>query len=127
MVQQLLIVVLLGLMLGAAGVRAVDANISGTWAFVVDIGEPKPINQTFVFKQDGAKLSGAYSGGLGERQVTGTVNGEKVTFSFDVVYPDKPSIKVSYTGTVDSPTKMAGDVEYIGGGSRGKWTATKKK
>jgi hypothetical protein len=55
------------------------------------------------------------------------VKGDKVAFSFDVVYPDKPSIKVSYTGTVESPTRMSGDVEYIGGGARGKWNATKKK
>jgi hypothetical protein len=36
-------------------------------------------------------------------------------------------MKVSYTGKVESPTKMTGDVEYIGGGARGKLTAIKKK
>src|SRR5262245_48047636 len=127
MKYQLLIVFLLGLSLGtaSAGYNAVD--ISGTWACSIETAEPKPINVTFTFKQEGEKLSGAYSGGLGEHPVTGTVKGDKVAFSFDVVYPDKPSIKVSYTGTVESPTRMSGDVEYIGGGARGKWTATKKK
>src|SRR5262245_17368857 len=128
MKYQLLIVLLLGLALvGTTGAGASATDITGTWAFSVDIGGPKPLNQTFAFKQEGENLSGAYSGGLGEHPVTGTVKGDKVAFSFDVVYPDKPSMKVSYTGTVESPTKLPGDVEYIGGGARGKWTASKKK
>jgi len=122
---QLLIVLFLGLALETVGAGA--ANISGTWSFAVDTGESKPINVTFAFKQEGEKLSGVYSGGLGERPVTGTVKGDKVAFSFDVAYPDKPSMKVRYTGTIESSTKMTGSVEYIGGGTRGKWTATKKK
>jgi hypothetical protein len=127
MKSQLLIVFLLGLALGTVSAWASADNISGTWAFSVDTGGPKPLNQTFAFKQEGENLSGAYSGGLGEHQVNGTVKGDKVAFSFAVTYPDKPSMKVSYTGTIESPTKMTGDVEYIGGGTRGKWTATKKK
>ena len=127
MKSQLLIVFLLGLALETVGAWASAANISGTWAFSVDTGEPKPLNQTFAFNQEGENLSGAYSGGLGEHQVNGTVKGDKVAFSFDVTYPGKSSMKVSYTGKVESPTKMTGDVEYIGGGTRGKWTATKKK
>jgi hypothetical protein len=127
MKYQLLIILLLGLSLGTAGAGYKAADISGTWACSIEIGEPKTINVTFVFKQEGENLSGAYSGGLGEHQVSGTVKGDKVAFSFDVTFPDKPSIKVSYTGAVESPTKMTGAVEYIGGGTRGKWTATKKK
>src|SRR5215475_7391722 len=124
---QLLIIVLLGLSLIPASAGASATDISGTWAFVVDTGGSKPINVTFKFNQGGEKLSGTYSGGLGEFQVAGTVIRDKVAFSFDVTYPDKPSMKVSYNGTVESPTKMAGAVEYIGGGARGKWTATKNK
>jgi len=122
----LLIVLLIGLALETVGAGA--TNISGTWSFAVDNGESKPINVTFTFKQEGEKLSGAYSGGLGEHPVTGTVKGDKVAFSFDVAYPDKPSMKVRYTGTMESPTRMTGSVEWIGGGGPpGKWIATKKK
>jgi hypothetical protein len=32
----------------------------------------------------------------------------------------------TYTGTVESPTKMTGAVEFTGA-TRGKWTATKKE
>ena len=44
-----------------------------------------PINTTFVFKQEGEKLSGTYSVHFaGEHQVTGTVKGDKVVFGFEV-------------------------------------------
>ena len=37
---------------------------------------------TFTFKQDGEKLTGHYAGTFGEADVTGTVKGADITFSF---------------------------------------------
>jgi hypothetical protein len=125
MKSQLIMIVLLGFLLIPTVAGAGAANISGNWAFTVVPDGDKPAYVTFVFKQEGAKLSGAYTGPLGERPVTGTVNGDQVAFSFEVT--NKSSMTVSYTGTIESPTKMSGAVEYIGGGARGKWTAAKKK
>ena len=82
MKYQLLIVVLLGLSLGTAGAGASATNISGTWAFSVSMENPRGpqnVSTTFVFKQEGEKLTGAQ----GENKVTGTVKGNKVAFSVE--------------------------------------------
>ena len=128
MKDQLLIIVMLGLSLMPAAVGAGAANLSGTWAFAVDIGKPKLINVKFVFKQDGEKLSGTYTNKDNvEYPVNGTVKGDQVVFSYELS-SDRQSMTVRYTGTIKSPTKMTGAVEWIGGGAPpGKWTATKKK
>jgi hypothetical protein len=125
MKYQLPIVVLLGLALGTAGAGAGAPNISGTWTFSVAADGDKPGTIMFTFKHEGEKLSGTYSGPMGEYPISGTVKGDKVAFSFEVTR--KSTMTVSYTGTIESPTKMSGTLEYIGGGARGKWTATKKK
>jgi hypothetical protein len=125
MKYQMLIVVLLGLSLGTAGAWASDANISGTWACTIEVTGP-PGNVTFVFKQEGEKLSGTYSGSLGELPVTGMVKGDKVAFGHKATTDKGHTITVLYTGAIESPAKMTGAVEYSGG-ARGKWTATKKK
>jgi hypothetical protein len=125
MKYQLLFVVLLGFSLGTAGAGA--ANISGTWACSIEMGEPKPVEVTFAFKQEGEKLSGTYTHPKRELPVTGTVKGDQVVFSYELS-SDKQSMTVRYTGTIVSPTRMTGSVEWIGGGvSPKKWTATKKK
>ncbi len=55
------------------------------------------------------------------------VKGDQVVFSYELS-SGKQSMTVRYTGTIESPTKMTGSVEWIGGGvPPGKWTATKKK
>jgi hypothetical protein len=127
MKYQLLIIVLLGLSLIPAGTGAGAANISGTWACSIEMGEPKPLDVTFAFKQEGEKLSGTYTHPKRELPVTGTVKGDQVVFSYELA-SDKQTMTVRYTGTIASPTKMTGTVEWIGGGvPPGKWTATKKK
>jgi hypothetical protein len=99
-------------------------DISGTWNFSVDLDNGGHGDPTFVFKQEGEKLTGTYNGPLGEYKVTGTVTGAKAVFGFEFTQ-DGVTGKATYTGTVESPTKMTGTVEFTGGG-RGKWTATKK-
>lgn len=125
MKYQLLIIFLLGLSLAPAGAGAGAADISGTWACSIDTGNGLRPNGTLVFKQEREKLTGALSGRSGEYKLTGTVKEAKVTFSFDITMrgQSQPS-KVTYTGTIESTTKMAGIAEYPKGTV--KWTATKQ-
>ena len=104
------------------------ANISGTWIFSVDLDSGGHGDPTFVFKQEGEKLTGTYKGPLGEYNVTGSVTGDKAVFGFDFKNDDLTG-KATYTATIESPTKMKGTVEFTdnSGGERGKWTATKKE
>jgi hypothetical protein len=119
-----LIVLLLGLSCGTAWALAAAADITGTWAFSVDTGGPKPFSHTFVFKQEGEKLTGTHTGPIaGEHEVTGTVKGNKAAFSYTVT-SNKGTLIATFTGTIASSTKMTGTVEYSTA-PPAKWTATK--
>ena len=100
-------------------------DISGTWKFSVDLDSGGHGDPTFVFKQEAEKLTGTYNGPLGEYKVTGAVTGAKAVFGFNFAV-DGQTGKVTYTGTIESPTKMTGTIEFTDG-ERGKWTATKKE
>ncbi len=124
MKYQLLIIFLLGLSLGTAGAGASVADISGTWACSINLeGGPQDVKYTFVFKQEGEKLSGTQSGGSGDHKITGTVKGNKVVFGYDVTREGQTK-KITYTGTIESPNKMTGTLEFPKG--PGTWTATRK-
>ncbi len=109
----------------AASLMAGASDISGTWSFSVELEDGSRGEPTFVFKQEGDKLTGTYTGPLGEQKVTGTLDGDKAVFGFEFVR-DGETLKATYTGTVESPTKMTGTLEFSRG-RRGKWTATKKE
>jgi hypothetical protein len=124
MKYQLLIALLLGLSLGTAGAGAGATDISGTWDCSVNLeGGPQNVKNTFVFKQQGEKLTGSQSGGLGEQQITGIVKGNKVIFGYEAKRADQ-TLKITYTGTIESPTSMKGTIEFPKG--PGNWSATKK-
>jgi hypothetical protein len=132
MKSQLLIVVLLSLALATVGAGAVATDISGMWVCSIDRASEKggPFNVTFVFNQEGEKLTGTFSGfgPIGEQKVAGTVNGDKVVFGFDLKGPgDKGSFTATFNGTIESPTKMTGAVGSPFCGAGCKWAATKKK
>ncbi len=96
------------------------ADVSGTWNAKVetDAGSGTPV---FVLKQSGEKLSGTYSGALGEAQISGSVKGEDVVIEFEV-----EGAKILYTGKLDGAGKtMQGKVDLAGMAS-GTFTAARK-
>jgi hypothetical protein len=95
------------------------ADLSGTWVFdvVTDAGSGTP---TFHLKQDGSKLTGDYSGALGEAKVTGTVEGSDVTIRFHA-----SGEEVVYQGSVQSDGTLKGKVQ-LGSVGAGTFTAKKK-
>jgi hypothetical protein len=94
-------------------------DVTGSWVFQVETsaGSGAP---TFTFKQEGEKLMGKYSGQLGEADISGTVKGNQIEFSFTVDVG-----KVTYTGTIEGGT-MKGKVE-LGDQASGTWTAKRKE
>jgi hypothetical protein len=121
-----LVVVFLALISSVVvAVRATpSADISGTWLFSVDLDNGGHGDPTFVFKQDKETLTGTYDGPLGQYNITGTVKDNKAVFGFEFTNEDQKH-KATYTGTVESATKMIGSLE-ITDGPKGKWTATRK-
>ena len=105
-----------------AHLHAQATNVTGEWNFTVqtDQGGGTPV---ITFKQDGENLTGKYAGQLGNADLTGTVKGNAIhfTFTLDVQGQQAP---VTYDGTVEKNT-MKGKLD-IAGMVNGTFTATKK-
>jgi hypothetical protein len=99
------------------------ADISGNWEFAVETSQGSG-NPSFVFKQDGEKLTGTYTGLFGKAEVNGSVKGNQVEFRIDVNAQGQ-SGTIRYKGTIESPSRMKGEVD-LGELGKGAWTATKK-
>jgi hypothetical protein len=109
-------------LLTSASITAQGANVTGEWLFNVntDQGAGTP---TITFKQDGEKLTGKYVGQLGSADLTGTVKGDAIHFTFNIDAQGQQA-PVTYDGTVEKNT-MKGKLD-IGGMINGTFTATKK-
>ena len=105
------------LALGAGG-----ESVTGNWDLSVKMergysGQPK-----VVLKQNGRKLEGTYSGPLGNSPISGTIDGQKVSFTVNTMGPQGP-VQSVFTGTLTAPKVMAGtlNVTRNGTASNGKW------
>ena len=113
---------ILSILLGLGPIGAVSVSpaqqaapavdLTGKWVFqvVTSAGGGAP---TFVFKQDGEKLTGHYSGQLGEADLAGTVKGQAVDFKFSA---DVQGVRIdaTYSGRIESKDSMKGTVTLIG-------------
>ena len=99
-----------------------QANLTGKWVLNVqtDAGSGTP---TVTLKQDGDKLTGHYSGQLGEADITGSVKGNEFTFGFSGDAQGQ-QFKVTYTGTAEKDT-MKGTLD-LGGMATGTFTGKKQ-
>ncbi|MFA5909085.1 MAG: hypothetical protein WC815_09945 [Vicinamibacterales bacterium] len=115
------VVFVIGL-LASAQVLAQATNVTGDWNFNVttDQGGGTP---TITFKQEGEKLTGKYNGQLGAADLTGTVKGNAIHFTFSIDMQGQMA-PVTYDGTVEKNT-MKGTLD-IAGQVNGTFTATKK-
>lgn len=96
----------------AASATAQSVDVTGEWSVTVetDAGSGNP---SFTLKQEGEKLTGRYKGLLGEYDLTGTVKGDQIEFSFKV--SGQLEGVVTYTGVTDGKT-MKGKVSLAGVG-----------
>ena len=120
-VAAVFVAALCGMSIVQAG-QAAKVDVTGKWAGSVETsaGAGAP---TFTFKQDGEKLTGHYVGTFGEADLTGTVKGTDIKFTFSV---DVQGTKLdeTYTGTVDKDS-MKGKVDISGIGE-GTFTAKRQ-
>ena len=103
--------------------QAAKVDLTGKWMFTVDTsaGSGTP---AITLKQDGDKLSGHYSGQLGEADLTGSIMGQDIVFSFTVDAQGIP-LKNTYTGTVEGKDSLKGKVD-IAGLATGTFTAKRQ-
>lgn len=106
---------------------AAAADISGKWAFSVDLDGGGHGDPMFTLEQKGAKLTGTYDGPLGTQKVNGTVTGATAEFGFSFEREGQTG-KVTYKAKIEGAAKMSGTVsmETAAGPGAGKWTATRK-
>jgi len=103
--------------------QASKVDVTGKWMFNVETaaGSGTP---TITLKQDGDKLTGHYSGQLGEADLTGTVKGQEIAFKFTVDAQGN-NLDCTYTGTIEGKDALKGKVN-IAGLADGTFTAKKQ-
>ena len=100
--------------------QAAKVDVTGKWAFNVETaaGSGTP---TLTMKQDGEKLTGHFSGQLGEADFTGTVKGQAIYIKFTIDVQGN-QLDYIYDGTVESKDALKGKVSIVGLGD-GTFTA----
>lgn len=97
---------------GAGVLAAQEVDVSGTWNMTVESQQGRT-NPTVTLEQDGQSLTGQYSSEtLGDAEVTGSVDGNEVTFSFTANVGGQ-SVPASYTATVEGD-EMSGNLTLAG-------------
>jgi len=89
------------LLLAAFALSALAADITGTWKATAE-GPNGSMERTFVFKQDGTKLTGeTTSSMLGKSAIeNGKVEGDNVSFTITAKFQDQ-EMKLDYKGKIN--------------------------
>ena len=106
-----------------ASAQTAKVNVTGKWLFNVETGAGSG-TPTMTFTQDGEKLSGKYNGQFGDADLTGTVKGQDIAFSFNVD-AQGTAVTFKYTGTIENKDALKGKVEIAGLGE-GTFTAKRQ-
>lgn len=111
----------------AAVVLAADApsSVSGQWQLHQSIADNES-DETCTFMQKDNDLTGSCQSDNGSGNLTGKVDGKKITWVYKSQYNGGP-ITVSYQGMLGSPDKMAGTVDVAEYSVDGNFTATRSK
>ena len=103
---------------------APTADISGTWTTEFDSQVGKQ-TYTYTIKVEGGTLTGHAKSNLGEGDITGTVDGDKVTFVENLNYQGT-ALAITYTGQIVSADEIRFKRD-VGGQGGEEFTATRKK
>src|SRR5215813_3549171 len=104
------------LVLLAAALSAAAADISGNWKATADFGG-NTIERTFVFKQEGTKVTGETTSQIMGKSVIndGKLEGDTLTFTITGRFQDN-EVKMNYKGKVNAVgNEIKMTVEGIGG------------
>lgn len=114
------------LLAAAAAGPAAQAKIdlTGNWVFDVqtDAGAGSP---AFAFTQAGDKLTGKYKGAFGEADLTGTVTGKTMKFSFNAD-AQGTAVTIVYEGEIENNDSIKGKVD-LGGAGAGTFSGKRTK
>jgi hypothetical protein len=108
----------------AAVAAAPSADISGTWttSFDSQVGQQ---TYTYDFKIDGGALTGHSKSNIGESDLKGTVDGDKITFVENLDYQGQ-KLAITYTGQIVSADEIKFKRDVAGQGGE-EFTAKRQK
>ena len=107
--------------------KAPDAaiNLTGKWQMQLEmtVGTSTPV---IVFKQDGEKLTGTYTGRYGEFQLVGKVDGRKLEFVV-TINAEGTETRMSFTGEATPAGDVIKGNAELGGMGEATWLAKREK
>jgi hypothetical protein len=100
-------------------------NLTGKWQMQLEmsVGVSTPV---LVFKQDGDKLTGTYTGRYGEAQLVGKVDGRKLEFVV-TINAEGTENKMSFTGELTPAGDVIKGNADLGGMGEATWLAKREK
>ena len=116
---------LLTILAATAMALAADNSITGTWDVQTEV-MGNGGSAVCTLKQDGNKVTGTCSSGGADRVVTGEITEKKVVWKHAAEYNGE-ALTITYSGTVESATSMAGDVNVLPFDVNGTFKARKKE
>ncbi|HSU31901.1 MAG TPA: hypothetical protein VLJ11_11760 [Bryobacteraceae bacterium] len=119
---------LLSFLLASAAVLASaagSASLTGPWQVHISIAGTEK-DQACTFTQTNNDLSGSCNSDQGTVNISGKVDDKKINWTYKSEYDGSP-ITVKYQGTLDSASKIAGNVNVEEFGAEGDFTATRSK
>ena len=112
---------------GATRASAQNVNVAGAWAMEVTTEAGGTTTPSMTLVQNGAQLTGHYvSETLGEADITGTVEGQRVTIRFTASLQGQDA-PVLYVATVDAQGVMTGTIDIAGGLATGTFNAHRRQ
>jgi hypothetical protein len=109
----------------ASALGATTPNLTGQWQIHNSIAGNES-DQACTFTQADNKLSGSCKAEDKDVQITGSVDGNNVTWKFQSEYNGTP-LTLTYTATVNDASKITGSVDVQPFSVTGEFTATPSK
>jgi hypothetical protein len=114
------------ILLLASSAFAADApTLTGRWSVHTSVSGNE-IDQECKFVQEDSKLTGSCKSTDKEVQITGGLDGKKVTWKYDSEY-NGTALTATYTATIDDPKKISGTVDVQPYGVTGEFSAVPSK
>jgi hypothetical protein len=96
-------------------------NVAGKWVMTLEMGMGTA-TPGLELKQDGAKITGTYSGRYGSFPLEGTVKGRAIAFSF-AMSAEGQSVTMSFTGEVAADALSMKGTASLGEMGDASWSA----
>ena len=123
--NQLWVVGAIVLVLRLVPLDAQTVDVAGTWRLTVETDAGGTTTPSVALEQNGSELAGHYSSDtLGDAEVTGTVNGNQVRFSFEAEVQGFV-LDVTYAGTFQEDGTLTGTISLSELGE-GTFTGTRR-